>query len=272
MTDWKAAANIFGRGTAAGDAIYRCYARPVKESTLDPELLERLQALRRQREEEEARIIRPKPIPKSKAPVSRPRPCAGPRISTEERARRRLAAIPRKKPATAIDKEINNFTPLPPKVFDRPPLNDDEKERLNQIFQFGEVPDKPKEFTGAMRLRYASLNKRFGLKERFDALAKRIEVLRRELHQMQDSFKLAPAESEQRDLKGPALALGPGPLKRSELRLREQQLQNDMENCLTEMKALDEEIRRINRKEALELGIDFDGCKLRNTSGVTFEA
>ncbi|SCU66565.1 uncharacterized protein TEOVI_000575600 [Trypanosoma equiperdum] len=263
MSDWKAAANVFGRGTAAGDAIYRCYARPVKESTLDPVLLEHFKKLRRQREEEEAQMYCPKPIPKSKAMINRPRPCAGPRLTAEEIARRRLAAIPRKKPESVIQRELSSFAPLPMRKFNRPPLNDNEKERLGQIFQFGEVPGKPKEFTGVIRSRYAALDKRYGLKEKFEALAKKVLELREELNKMQEERLSASPHHDVETTKGRGRGafnlLRRNPLKVAGLQLREQDIQNEISNCLTEMKTLDAEIRRLNIRESKDHGVEIGG-------------
>ncbi|RNF12179.1 hypothetical protein TraAM80_00460 [Trypanosoma rangeli] len=121
MSALQGAANIFGRGTAAGDAIYRCYARPMKESTLDPELLARLQKMRADREAAEAAMLQPKPVPKSKAMINRPRVGLGQRMTEEEIAKRRLAALPRKKREEHIQRELRARRPPSPPAYARPP-------------------------------------------------------------------------------------------------------------------------------------------------------
>ena len=62
----------FERGTPAGNLLYKLYNKKTVESTLDRELLSRLQAQRRIREAKEQPKI--KPTPKSKAHVNVPRP------------------------------------------------------------------------------------------------------------------------------------------------------------------------------------------------------
>ncbi|KAH8611850.1 hypothetical protein ERJ75_000955200 [Trypanosoma vivax] len=261
MTDWKSAANIFGRGTAAGDAIYRCYARPEKQSTLDPVLLERLQKHRREREEAEAQMYHPKPIPKSKAIVSCPRLCLGSRMSSEERAKRRLAAIPRRKGERAIKREMQTLPPLPPPKFNRPALTEDEKDRLNMIFQFGKVPDKLPHFTGKAFVRYAAIDKRLRLKNDFDKLSKRIEELQKEI-KAPDVVTEAGTELAVEDG-----GVVPQPntkipyIKRRTVASLEslrhhESVKKEIRDALWEMRELDEEIREINRVEGRVFGLE----------------
>lgn len=186
MKDLQAMADIFGRGTAAGDAIYKCYVKPTKESTLDPELLERLQKWRLKKEAAEAALQRPRPLPKSKAMINCPRVGLGKRMTDEERAARRLIALPHKKPASVIQQEARAFRPSLPPLGKRPLITMEEKERLALIFQLGELPPKPTEFTGANKVRYAKIDRRFKLKDRFDSLAKYVETLREELRKLEE--------------------------------------------------------------------------------------
>ncbi|KEG12433.1 hypothetical protein DQ04_01721080 [Trypanosoma grayi] len=261
----QATANIFGRGTAAGDAIYRCYARPTKESTLDPELLARLQKLRSEREAAEAAMIHPKPVPKSKAMISRPRVGIGYRMTGEERAKRRLEAIPHKKKETVIYQEMRARSPIKPPQFSRKPLTLAEKERLGQIFQFGELPPKPVRFTGANRVRYAAMDKRFHLKDRFETLKKQVDDLREELLQVkeqQKELRQRPVASEHAEgdktvgeVVIPGIGIRQGfnrrdPLKSLELRLIEQEISRSIGDALREMREVDADICDLNENEA----------------------
>ncbi|EKG02917.1 hypothetical protein TCSYLVIO_006044 [Trypanosoma cruzi] len=264
MSELQAAAGVFGRGTAAGDAIYRCYARPKKESTLDPELLARLQKMRLEREAAEAALFRPKPVPKSKAMISRPRVGLGRRISEEEIARRRLDALPHKKREESIQRELRAFgrpSFLPP-LYKSPPITVAEKERLRQIFQFGELPPKPLNFTGANRVRYALIDRRFRLKDRFETLKKHVDALREELRQLRQQPQKSALPETVADGKGnenEIISSGAeiirrfhrrDPAKALERRMLEQELTTSIGDVLQEMKEIDFDLRQLDENEA----------------------
>ncbi|ESL07343.1 hypothetical protein TRSC58_04969 [Trypanosoma rangeli SC58] len=262
MSALQGAANVFGRGTAAGDAIYRCYARPTKESTLDPELLARLQKMRAEREAAEAAMLRPKPVPKSKAMISRPRVGLGQRMTEEDIAKRRLAALPRKKREEHIQRELRACRPSSPPAYARPPITVAEKERLGQIFQFGEQPAKPSEFTGANRVRYAMIDQHFRLKDRFDTLQKQYESLREELRKVQEQSHDSTAPETSSEVKDTAnTCIAPvdknigrfhrrDPLKALERRILEQKLAESIEDVVREMKLIDADLRQLDENEA----------------------
>eukprot|EP00758_Cryptobia_borreli_P016630 Tbor_TRINITY_DN6122_c5_g2::TRINITY_DN6122_c5_g2_i20::g.22816::m.22816 len=64
----------FGRDTPAGRAIYNIYNKKSIDSTLDLDLLARLNKMRKEKEEEEKNLKKEKIIPKSRAFVNVPKP------------------------------------------------------------------------------------------------------------------------------------------------------------------------------------------------------
>ncbi|RNF25348.1 uncharacterized protein Tco025E_02231 [Trypanosoma conorhini] len=268
MSRLQDAAYVFGRGTAAGDAIYRCYARPTKESTLDPELLARLQKMRLEREAAEAAMFHPKPVPKSKAMINRPRVGLRQRMTEEEVAKRRLEALPRKKREEHILREVRARRPPSPPVYPRPPVTLAEKERLGQIFQFGEQPAKPSEFTGANRVRYALIDQRFRLKDRFGTLQRQVEALRAELRRVQQQLHdsaVPDKASESKDTSNAYIASGAeirpsfhrrDPLKAMERRIQEKELTDAIGDAVREMKIIDADLRQLDENEAKRYNLE----------------
>ncbi|GET87937.1 hypothetical protein, conserved [Leishmania tarentolae] len=182
--------NVFGRGTPAGEAIYRCYVAPSKPSTLDPQLASLLARRRQEREAAEAAQAHPKPIPKSKAPIHRPRVGLGRRPTEEEYARWRLQQIPHRRSKASIEAEEEASRWMPPPVSDRfarPAITDAEKDRLADVMAYGAELPKPKEFTGAQRARHHRLNPRAELEERFAKLRQTAEEVQRELAHLRES-------------------------------------------------------------------------------------
>ncbi|KPA82674.1 hypothetical protein ABB37_02502 [Leptomonas pyrrhocoris] len=179
--------NVFGRGTPAGEAIYRCYVTPSKPSTLDPQLAALLAKRRQEREAAEAAQFHPKSIPKSQAPVNRPRVGVGKRPTDEECAKWRLQQIPHRRSKATIEAEALAATALPPPRngrFAKPPVTEAEKDRLADVMAYGAELPKPKELTGAQRVRYNRLNKRAELEDRFDALLQSAQDIQKELAQL----------------------------------------------------------------------------------------
>ncbi|KAG5507299.1 hypothetical protein GH5_07391 [Leishmania sp. Ghana 2012 LV757] len=184
------AINVFGRGTPAGEAIYRCYIAPSKPSTLDPQLAALLARRRHEREAAEAAQVHPKPIPKSKAPVHRPRVGLGRRPTEEEYARWRLHQIPHRRSKAAIEavEEARSGVPHPVSDrFARPAITESEKDRLADVMAYGSELPKPKELTGAQRVRLHRLNPHAELEDRFAKLRQTAQEVQRELAQLRQS-------------------------------------------------------------------------------------
>ncbi|ORC92483.1 uncharacterized protein TM35_000032360 [Trypanosoma theileri] len=263
--DWDADAVVraFGRGTAAGAALHKCYVRPSKPSTLDPELQQRLRAMAEARAASERAQFHPKPVPKSQAMIPRPRVGLPQRPSPEDIARYRLDALPHKKKESVIRKETRARSPLKPPQFKRPVMTTEEKERLGQIFQFGEVPQKPVKFTGANRVRYGAIDKRYQLKERFENLQKQVQSLKEELQELRQEQN-ADTENTADGSEPIIIAAGPeirrrfhkrNPMKALERRLMEQDLTRAIGDALLEMKEIDAAICELNANEAVKYGL-----------------
>ncbi|CBZ25723.1 conserved hypothetical protein [Leishmania mexicana MHOM/GT/2001/U1103] len=182
--------NVFGRGTPAGEAIYRCYVAPSKPSTLDPQLAALLSRRRQEREAAEAARAHPKPIPKSKAPVHRPHVGLGKRPTEEEYARWRLQHIPHRRTKAAIEaeEEARRWVPQPVSDrFARPAITEAEKDRLADVMAYGAELPKPKELTGAQRARLHRLEPRVELEDRFAKLRQTAQEVQSELAQLRQS-------------------------------------------------------------------------------------
>lgn len=177
-------ADVFGRGTPAGDAIYRCYAVPTKPSTYDPQLAAALARRREERERADAALYKPKAIPKSQAPINKPRVGGGRKATDEEIARWRLSRIPRRKAASAIDAEQRRAPPVAAPSYARPPITEDDKDRLADVMQFGRVLPKPTELTGVNRARMRKYSRRQDLSDQFNALQKEAAGVQRELAEL----------------------------------------------------------------------------------------
>lgn len=173
--------NVFGRGTPAGEAIYRCYVAPSKPSTLDPQLAALLARRRAEREAQEATMFRPKPIPKSRAPISLPRVGLGRHMTAEERAVWRLNAIPHRRGKEAIEaaeKGHRAAKPLPPA---RRVITEAEKDRLADVMAYGMELPPPKALTGAQKAKYHRMDRRAELDDRFYSLQQSAQEVQREL-------------------------------------------------------------------------------------------
>ncbi|KAG5480536.1 hypothetical protein LSCM1_06239 [Leishmania martiniquensis] len=196
------AINTFGRGTPAGEAIYRCYISPSKPSTLDPQLAALLARRRQEREAAEAAQVHPKPIPKSKAPVNRPRVGLGRRPTEEEYARWRLRQIPHRRSKAAIEAAEEACSGGPQPVSDRfarPAMTEAEKDRLADVMAYGAELPKPKELTGAQRARLHRLDPRTELEDRFAKLRQAAQEVQRELAQLREPSPGAGASSHSGD-------------------------------------------------------------------------
>lgn len=183
-------AYIFGRGTPAGSALYKCYAVPTKISTYDPQIASILAAKRKEREAKEAATFHPSPIPKSKAPISCPRVGCRRAPTKEEIARHRLDTLPHRKRADVIQKETQRDA-LNNKVFPlsscQLPSREIEKDRLADIMTYGKELPKINELTGPQRIRYNKMDPVAGLRYRFKTLKEEALDLRSQLSDLRMS-------------------------------------------------------------------------------------
>jgi hypothetical protein len=166
------AANQFGRGTPAGNAIYRLYNKKSMDSTLDPELLARLQKMRKEREAAEAEATKVKATPKSQTRVNVPKfGRQGPPLTDEQRATARLNAMGHRKREGDIKEEVKNSEPVSLPVPAKPPITEKDKDKLAQIFQFGEVLPPVTQYTGANAARLRRPTEEERLEARFEELS-----------------------------------------------------------------------------------------------------
>lgn len=180
----EATANIFGRGTPAGDAIYRCYVAPSKPSTLDPQLAALLAQRRQERERQEAAQYHPKPIPKSQAPINKPTVGRRRKPTEEEVAEWRLRQIPHRRPGAEIQQRTRAQTPPRAPTYARPPVTEADKDELAERMEYGRKLPRPVELTGANRARYEKLNPRAQLQRDFERLEHEAQEVRRQLAEL----------------------------------------------------------------------------------------
>lgn len=137
------AVKAFGRGTPAGNALYKLYYKPTAVSTLDPELAKRLAEMRRQREAEAK--PKPKVVPKSKARVSVPKLRGRPSAVDEGNRAPRLSTriFVGKKPQAAIAEEMAAQGPTSPPPDTKMKISPEDKQRLQLLMEYnGEIPEK----------------------------------------------------------------------------------------------------------------------------------
>eukprot|EP01006_Ploeotia_vitrea_P027734 TRINITY_DN60507_c0_g1_i1.p1 TRINITY_DN60507_c0_g1~~TRINITY_DN60507_c0_g1_i1.p1 ORF type:complete len:255 (-),score=32.50 TRINITY_DN60507_c0_g1_i1:413-1132(-) len=128
----------FGRGTPAGDAIFKLYYKPQKPSTYDPEIAKLLAEQRKKRELMSAPP--PKVIPKSRAHVNVPKP--GRRRYSAGDFRALPSRFNRKQQAT-IEAEQREAGPLPP-LPEKKHISEADKQRLQLLMQHnGKIPEAP---------------------------------------------------------------------------------------------------------------------------------
>ena len=224
------AANQFGRGTPAGNAIYRLYHKKTMDSTLDPELLARVQKMRQEREAAEAP---PKPVPKSQAHVNVPKYGRRAPMSAEQIATARLDAMGHRKRGHDIKDEVRAQGPPPPLPAPaKPSITDAEKEKLVQIFAFGAALPGNGNTTEQTTLSTALAAKAGMRKARThtDVLESRFDEIRGELKQKRDYLAEVQAGT----------AGGNRPADRKQLELI---LTNEIASLVKEMKSIDEELK-----------------------------
>lgn len=184
----------FGRGTPAGNAVYNLYnGKKNMDSTLDPELLARLQKMRKEKEEAERNTVKPKVTPKSQAYVNVPKPTNGRKPpSAEQVAEWRLQALGRRKRLDEILADPNNpvnsgLRDYPESYNQRGPARTDaDKAKFQQIMEHGEVlppiQKLPKELQNKIN---RQKTRRTILTEEFDHLSSLISEKRAMLKDVQ---------------------------------------------------------------------------------------
>lgn len=267
--DMAEKAYVFGRGSPAGAAIYKCYATPSKPSTLDPQLAAILAKRRQEREAAEAAAFHPKPIPKSMAPINRPRVGCGRAPTKEEIARWRLARLPHRKREDVIREEMKSFKPRAPE-YARKEITEAEKDRLADIMHYGYELPKAEKLTGAQRAKYYRMDETAELRDRFQALKEEALKLRGELAELRKSsaFVLGAdgaqgsengtsnseggAEGQEGGMMNTDAYMKHGRLLKNakgntivEQRQQETDLVNNLGRVVKEMQAVDEQIRSL---------------------------
>lgn len=267
MTD---TAYVFGRGTPAGAALYKCYATPSKPSTLDPQLAAILAARRREREAAEAATFYPKPIPKSKAPITKPRVGCGRAPTSEEIAQWRLSRLPHRKREDVIREEMRTAAPPKAPTYARKEITDSEKDRLADIMNYGHVLPKAEKLTGAQRAKYYKMDQTAELRDRFQALSVEALNIRTELNDLRrssafvlgDSGELGSPLSNSRDendesgVHPVACVDAQGRLRKNEngntivdQRIQETNLVECLGRVVKEMQAVDDELRALTGQQ-----------------------
>eukprot|EP00744_Colponema_vietnamica_P012181 GILI01017102.1.p1 GENE.GILI01017102.1~~GILI01017102.1.p1 ORF type:complete len:255 (+),score=55.93 GILI01017102.1:78-842(+) len=183
----------FGRGTPAGNAVYNLYnGKKTMDSTLDPDLLARLQKMRKEKDEAEKNTVKPKVVPKSQAHVNVPKPSNGRKPpSAEQVAEWRLQALGRRKRMDDIlvDTQSSSAAVSAPH-YSKPARTDADKTKLQQIMEHGEElpPMKvmPKVLVNRLGGVGAQRSRRDVLSEEFDRIAASIAERRRELKAVQE--------------------------------------------------------------------------------------
>jgi hypothetical protein len=220
------AANQFGRGTPAGNAIFRLYHKKNMDSTLDPDLLARLQKMRKEREASETDVTKVKPVPKSQTHVNVPSfGRRGPPLNDEQRALARLNAMGHRKRENEIKTEVRSAAPAQVPAPSKPPITNADKDKLAQIFEFGEVLPPVKQFTGAIAARLKRPTEEERLEHRFDEL----------------SILLAEKKEYLSDIKSGVA----GGKNAADRRQAEMICTNEIAQMIHEMKSIDVELRNI---------------------------
>lgn len=217
-------ANQFGRGTPAGNAIYKLYHKKSMDSTLDPDLLARLQKMRKEREAAEAQATKVKLVPKSQVHVNVPKfGRRGPPLSDEQRAAARLDAMGHRKREAEIKEEVRSAQPVAPPAPSKPPITNADKDKLAQIFEHGEVLPPVTRFTGAIAAQLRKPTEEERLEHRFEELS---DVLAEKKEYLADIRK--------------GVAGGKSVADR---RQAEMICTNDIAQLIQEMKSIDAELR-----------------------------
>jgi hypothetical protein len=222
-------ASQFGRGTPAGKAIYRLYNKKSMDSTLDPDLLARLQKMRKEKEEEARNNAPPKAVPKSRAHVNVPKPLSCPEPTAAQIALQKLAQLGHRRREDIIRQCVSNDPmPLAP-VPSRPAITDADKDKLCQIMEYGQVIAAPSAKTGMPARRQPTAEDHYN--SRFDELSREI------------------AERKQflADMKQPGSTLGGKTA--AERRATDQRLLIEISERIAEMKELDEKIRKFSAED-----------------------
>lgn len=221
------AANQFGRGTPAGNAIFRLYNKKSMDSTLDPDLLARLQKMRKEREALEAAETKTKTVPKSQTRVTVPKfGRRGPPMTEEQIAIAKLNAMGHRKRENEIKAAVSSEALPPPPVPSKPPITTAEKDKLAQIFEHGAVLPPVKQYTGANAARLRQTTEQDRLELRFDEL----------------SAVLAEKKQYLADVKSGIV----GGKNAADRRQTELICTNEIQQMIQEMKQIDADLRRLS--------------------------
>jgi hypothetical protein len=192
----KEAYKTFDRGTAAGRMLYNLYNKKSMDSTLDPDLLARLQKMRAEREQAESMMTKDKAVPKSRAHVNVPK--FG-RRSSSAATGDRAPPMPyggRRKQDT-IQREVRQQPVEQPPQPSRPCITEGDKERLRQIMEYGQALPAPSNMPAPAPRRAPTLRE---LKlDRFEELAEEIAERKEFLADLREgdlSKTKAPAERQ----------------------------------------------------------------------------
>ena len=262
----KESYKAFGRGTPAGNAVYNLYnGKKSMDSTLDPDLLARLQKLRKEREEAERTATKVKVVPKSQAYVNVPKPTGGRKPpSAEQVAEWRLQALGRRKRLDAIMEETDGYATSATRdvpQYDRPARTDGDKTRLQQIMAHGEVLPPIQKLPKVLENRInRQKTRRVLLNEQFDAVAEELADKRRALRDVQSRQQNAVVAKTRAEMAG-AGGLGsdeggggaaPASVSNTvvaALRAEETQLLRDVGQLVADLKAVDRQLCEIPEDE-----------------------
>eukprot|EP01059_Diplonema_ambulator_P021095 TRINITY_DN35104_c0_g1_i1.p1 TRINITY_DN35104_c0_g1~~TRINITY_DN35104_c0_g1_i1.p1 ORF type:complete len:236 (+),score=62.35 TRINITY_DN35104_c0_g1_i1:35-709(+) len=170
----------FERGTPAGDMLYKLYnGKKTMDSTLDRDLLQRLQEQRRRREA----MLRPKPkvIPKSQTKINVPRPTGYVRNS-DIHSCGRLGPPTTGKRLAPLAKDFKMPEPPPARKL----LGEEEKERLASLMYQRQLPPLPTSATASPR--YSQH------KSRFEKRVAHIDTLKTQFSEMQQELSEQQAQ------------------------------------------------------------------------------
>jgi hypothetical protein len=216
----------FERGTAAGNKLYNLYNKKNMDSTLDRDLLERLQRMRKEKDDAAKLAVAPAVVPKSRAHVEVPKFGPGARRASSLVAPRHQGngGGAGKKREDVISAAQRREAPAPAPAA-RKGITAKDKLRLQHIMEFGEALPEP----GAGSPRHAALppSERERRVKHFGALAAEVAERREFLDEM----------------KGPNAAAMPCCATVTEKRNTQRRITGEIEDRVDEMRALDEWLR-----------------------------
>jgi hypothetical protein len=234
---------VFERGTPAGNILHKLYTKRTCESTLDPELLKKLERYRKQKAEEVA-PPKPKVVPKSQAHVDIPMYSVyGGRgkemvddrglqiMYSAPSTMARVSSKPHRRTESAIRRAEARAPVQEPPAPARPAITDKDKTRLQQICEFG-APLPGPGASAQLRLPPVTPRERERTlkKKRFDEVRAEVGARRAFLQSLDEE----------------------GTAKAAEKRARKHQVTLELQDLLAEMKEIDEWLRRRDAEDIAE--------------------